>query len=254
MKSVANPMDLSGRTVLVTGASSGIGRDTCVLLSELGASVVLVARNEDRLRETLARMAPGNHLIRPYDVTEFQSTSDWMAEISRETGPIHGMVHSAGMAHTEALKLLDWDKYHQIMDLNLRSVFALVKAYRQRMVRARPTASVVLISSVAAIRGYPGHSIYSATKGAIVSAARTLAVELARESVRVNCVLPGLVVTEMAATVKIVEGAWQKTVDKHLYGLGSPRDISHSIAFLIGDTARWITGESLVIDGGLTIH
>lgn len=256
MAAITNPMDLSGRTILVTGASSGIGRDTCVLLSELGATVVLVARNEDRLKETLGLMSPGSHVIRPFDVTRTDLADAWMREIASQVGRLDGLVHAAGMTHTQALRLLDWNDYDRLLNLNLKSSFALMKAFRQKPVRAQTTASVVLISSVAAFQGYPGLSIYSATKAGVVALARNAAVEFSRESLRVNCVVPGFVETAMTSSAKdyLGDAQWEKTAADHLLGLGKPRDVAHAIAFLLGETGRWITGASLVVDGGRTIH
>ena len=249
-------MNLTGKRILVTGASSGIGRDTCVLLAELGATVVLVARNEERLRQTLALMRPGDHSIERFDVTDHLAAEGWMRELARRLGPFDGLAHAAGRTHTQALRHLDWDVFRELVDLNLKSSFALLKAFRLKQVRAHPSASVVLVSSVAALQGYPGLSIYSATKAAVIAMARTLAVELAREGLRVNCVVPGFVVTEMTSEARqyLGEERWEKTREDHPLGLGAPRDVSQAIAFLLSEAARWITGESMVVDGGRTIH
>jgi NAD(P)-dependent dehydrogenase (short-subunit alcohol dehydrogenase family) len=255
MAAIINPMDLSGRRVLVTGASSGIGRDTCILLSELGARVVLVARDEERLQETLKQMRPGDHLVRAFDITRHDDTSDWMSQIAVACGPLFGLVHLAGISHTEALRFLDLAKLDEIIDVNLKSAFSLCRAFRQKNVRVRPQARIVLVSSVSAIRGYSGMSVYAASKGGVYSMVAPLAHELAREDIRVNCVVPGLVRTEMAAAIEIHRPAeeWAAVEKAHPLGVGQPRDVSQPIAFLLSAAANWMTGQALIVDGGLTM-
>jgi NAD(P)-dependent dehydrogenase (short-subunit alcohol dehydrogenase family) len=249
-------MDFSGKQILVTGASSGIGRDLCVLLSNLGARVVLVGRNEARLRETISMMQPGEHIIEPFDVTNHLLADEWMKGIVAKVGPLHGLAHVAGKTHTAALRHMEWSVFDELIDVNLKSAFAMIKAFRAKQVRATPSATVVFVASVAAIRGFPGLSIYSAAKGAVIAMTRTLASELSREGIRVNCVVPGLVKTEMTADMRDLFGdsQWAALQQRHLLGLGTPRDVSQAISFLLSDEARWITGEAMVVDGGLTIH
>lgn len=256
MPAAAHPFDLTDRTVVVTGASSGLGRDTCHLLSELGARVVLVARNEERLRDTAATLPADRCWIRPFDVTRHADTSTWLASVAAECGPLFGMVHLAGISQTEAVRFLDFDRLEEILDINLKSAFSLAKAFRQKPVRAHPEARLILTASVSALRGYPGMAAYSASKGGIVSLTRQLAVELARENIRVNALAPGLVRTEMTEADKdqLPPAGLEALEQAHLLGVGRPRDVSMPIAFLLSDAARWMTGQTLVVDGGLTIH
>lgn len=255
MNTALNAMDMTGKTVLVTGASSGIGRDTSIFLSQLGARVILVARNEEKLRQTLSQMDGKDHLIKPYDITRHEQTSSWMLDTASESGPIHGLVHSAGITHTEALRFFDLAKLEEILDINLKSSFSLASAFRQKRVRATPEARLIFISSVAAIRGYPGLSSYAASKGGVLAMTRPLAVELAREGINVNCVIPGYVVTEMTESAQsgLPPDQWEKLQARHPLGVGHPRDISQPIAFLLSSGARWITGQALIVDGGLSL-
>jgi NAD(P)-dependent dehydrogenase (short-subunit alcohol dehydrogenase family) len=255
MASTLNPLDLTGKTVLVTGASSGIGRDTCVVLSQLGATVVLTGRDQSRLEETLALMQPGDHIISAYDVTKHNETSQWMAEIAARTGALFGLVHLAGISHTEAIRFLDMDKLEEVLDLNLKSAFSLVKAFRQKNVRSNPEACVVLTASVSGIRGYPGMTTYSASKGGIIAITRPLALELAKENIRVNCVVPGLVHTEMTVEMQKHRPAkeWEAVKQAHPLGMGTPRDVSLPICFLMSPASAWMTGQAIVVDGGLTM-
>lgn len=254
MAAITNPLDLTGKTILVIGASSGIGRDACILLSELGAKVVLAARREDELQKTLSLMSGEGHRAYTLDVTEVREISPWVDRVAAECGPFDGLLNSAGATNTEAIRALDFDKMDHLIDLNLKSNFALVHALRKKHVRRRgATLSIVFISSVAAYAGFPGLTVYAATKGGIDAAVRTLAVELARESVRINSVAPGLVETEMVISYRqnvAGDKAVQAGTDRHPLGLGRPRDVSNAIAFLLSDASRWITGTSLTVDGG----
>ncbi|MEN3940212.1 SDR family oxidoreductase [Prosthecobacter sp. SYSU 5D2] len=254
MPAIVNPLDLSGKTVLVTGASSGIGRDACILLSELGAKVILVARRQDELVKTLESMTGEGHHYYSFDVTQVRETAAWMKTVAVECGPIDGIVCAAGATNTEAIRHLDFDKMDHLMDLNFKASMAMVHAVRQKQVRRKDGGlSVVLVSSTAGHKGFPGLSIYAATKGAIDAAVRVLAIELARESIRVNSVVPGLVQTEMVISYEqnvAGKNAVKAGFDLHPLGAGFPRDVSNALAFLLSDASRWITGTSLVVDGG----
>jgi NAD(P)-dependent dehydrogenase (short-subunit alcohol dehydrogenase family) len=247
-------MDMTGKTVLVTGASSGIGRDTCVLLAELGAKVALLARRESELGKTLSLLPGEGHQVFPFDVCQTRELSLKLREICQSMGPLDGMVHAAGITNTEALRFLDFDKMDQLIDVNLKSSIALAQAFRQKGVRRNNSqVAMVFISSVSGCKGFPGMTVYAATKAGINAVVRTLGHELAREGIRVNSVIPGLVQTEMVESLKNVVGdkGIADTFGSHPLGSGRPRDVSHSIAFLLSDAASWITGSSLVVDGGL---
>lgn len=254
MPAIANPLDLTGKTILVTGASSGIGRDACVLLSELGARVILASRRMDSLNETLGQMHGDVHAIRTFDFSHTRSILSWLKSVAADVGPLDGIIHSAGVTNTEAIRHLDYEKMDHMIDLNLKSGLALVHASRNKQIRRQGSAmSIVFISSTAAHTGHVGLAVYSATKGGIEAATRTLAVELAKENIRINTVAPGLVETEMVTSFRdnlAGSEAFKKGTDTHPLGLGKPRDVSNAIAFLLSDASRWITGTSLVVDGG----
>lgn len=250
-----NPLDLAGRTFLVTGASSGIGRETCVLLSRLGARVALLARDKVRLEETLAAMEPREHLVESCDLAETAGIPERLAQLARRSGPLDGLVHCAGVRDTCALRFREAQDIARVLRVNLESAFLLAKGFRQRGVRA-PAASIVFLSSVAAFTGAPGLADYSASKAGITALTRTLAVELARENIRVNAVAPAWVETEMTrrALESITPDQEASLRARHLLGYGQPRDVANAVAFLLADTARWITGTTLVVDGGYTAH
>ena len=250
-----NPMDLSGRTILVTGASSGIGRETCVVLAELGARLVLVGRRPEELECTRSSLAPGDHRVESCDLVNLEAIPGWLKSLADAVGPLDDLVHSAGVHFTLPLRATTVRQFDDLMRINVDAAFMLAKGFRQKNVRrSGSSAGIVFLSSVMGLIGQVGISAYSASKGALVSMAKSLALELAREGIRVNCVAPGVVRTRMAENAEQVLTAEQyQTIEGlHPLGTGTPRDVAHAIAFLLADTGRWITGTTLVVDGGYT--
>jgi NAD(P)-dependent dehydrogenase (short-subunit alcohol dehydrogenase family) len=249
-----NPMDLTGRLILVTGASSGIGRATALLLSQLNARLILVARNRDRLEQTHSALEGTNHQVEPFDLTNLDAIPGWIKDLASRSGPLHGVVHGAGVYGVIPLRILTAPKLEEILRVNLSAAMLLAKGFRQKGCHA-DGGSLVLLSSVAGLRGHAGISAYTASKAALLGLARSLAMELAREGIRVNCVAPGLVATEMSAQVEEqTPGEIAGVENAHPLGAGRPRDVANGIAFLLSDAARWITGTTLTIDGGYTAH
>ena len=249
-----NPLDLTGMTILVSGASSGIGRSIAIYLSQLGAKLILVGRNPERLAAARAQLAAGpEHLVEAFDLSQADAIPGWLREVAAKSGPLHGIVHSAGMMMPKPLKLLTDADFTKTMAVNVGAALALTKGFRQKGVCA-PPGSVVYISSVMGLVGQPGISVYSATKGALGSLARSLALELAREQIRVNCVAPAMVKTEMLEDFKarLTEAQFAEQMRAHPLGLGEPEDVASATAFLLSKAARWITGTTLVVDGGYT--
>ena len=249
----ANPLLMQGRTILVTGASSGIGRMIAIVLASLQARVVLVGRNAGRLAETRQCMAGSDHLVEPFDLTGGDLISGWLKKITAETGPLAGLVHCAGIHQAIPLRILTSEKVDEVFRANITSAIMLVKAFRQKGCCSRP-GSVVLLSSVAGLTGQPAVSAYAASKAAIAGFTRSAAMELAAEGLRVNCIAPGYVATEMTAALreKLTPEQYKAIEASHPLGIGTPLDIAYAAAFLLGDTGRWITGATLVVDGGFT--
>jgi NAD(P)-dependent dehydrogenase (short-subunit alcohol dehydrogenase family) len=250
----SNPLDLSGRTILLTGASSGIGRETALLLAQLGARLILVARNTERLEAVRGALSGEGHVAESFDLAEAPaSIPDWMKRLAATTGPIAGAVHSAGVHVTAPLMAVKPQDFEKAYGLNVVVGAMLVKGLRQKSVRT-PQSSAVLVSSVSGLAGTAGVSAYSASKGALTALARSLAVELAPEKIRVNCVAPGFVQTEMSEKFGqlLTPEQLARIAGLHPLGLGTPRDVACAIAFLLSDAARWITGTTLVVDGGYT--
>jgi NAD(P)-dependent dehydrogenase (short-subunit alcohol dehydrogenase family) len=242
---------MTGKTVLVTGASSGIGQAICRYLNRLGARIVAVARNQARLEETVASLSGEGHEAIQFDLSRVEDIPAWLKGVVQRTGRLYGLVHSAGVVFNEPLKVFSYDHFQIMQRLNVDAGLMLVKAFSPKPVRA-PDAAVVLVSSVAAFKGKPSLAGYSATKGALVAATKVLGRELAGAGVRVNCVCPGLVETPMAFDLDNVITPEQLEALRAEYplGFGMPDDVAYATAFLLAPSARWITGTALVLDGG----
>jgi NAD(P)-dependent dehydrogenase (short-subunit alcohol dehydrogenase family) len=252
--SMINPFDLTGKTILVTGASRGIGQVTAVFLSRLGARIVAVARDAQRLQATVEQMEGTAHLALAFDLNNVEQLPAWIKTIAEETGPLFGLVHSAGITMNRPLKGLSYQNLLDIQRINVDAAIMLSKGFRQKGIADAAGSSVVYLSSVTAFKTKPALAAYAATKGALISLTKTLALELAAQKIRVNCVCPGLVRTAMVDDLKniLLPEQLEKLYAEYPLGLGEPEDVAYAIAFLLAPAARWITGTALVLDGGYT--
>jgi len=248
-----NPMALDDKRIVVTGASSGIGRSCAEIIALLGGQVILVARNRDKLQETTDLLVGEGHILAPCDLSEIEAIPKWLKTLATTHGPFDGLVHSAGIASTRPLKTMSFSEYSMLMRVNLDAAYALAKGFRQRGVHGAES-SLVFISSIAGISGQPGLTAYSASKAGLLGLARSLALELARDGIRVNSVTPGLVETAMIKQMQksLTPEQLSEMIDSYPLGLGQPEDVGNAVAYMLGKTGRWITGSNLVIDGGIT--
>lgn len=249
-------MQMNAQTVLVTGASAGIGRACCVLLASLGARVILSGRNTDELEQTLALMQAceheqQSHIVAPFDMSDVDGIADWITSLKQEHGDIKGLVHCAGVQITKSVRAFDQAFFDHTMRTNLASAMALAKGFRKKRDKS-VQGSIVLVASIAGLIGQAGNIVYGASKAGMISATRGLAMELLRDNIRVNCVAPALVETEMAEKTRqsMTPAQFQHIIDQHPMGIGTPEDVANAIAFLLSDSARWINAVCLPVEGG----
>lgn len=251
--SVFNPFSLKGKTIVVTGASSGIGQRCAIDCSRMGARVVMIARNEQRLAETASMLEGEGHLSLSLDLTESERISEVVKTIAESVGKVDGLLNCAGISTTLPLKMTSREKLEEFFRTN---VFAAVELTREltKVKFMNAGGSVVFFSSVMGIVGEPGKTIYSMTKGALLAGVRSMACELAKRSIRVNCITPGAILTPINEKLPHMADpvAREALEEKHLLGLGHTDDISGGCVFLLSDASRWMTGQNLVIDGGYT--
>jgi len=251
-----NPLELRGRRILVTGAASGIGLAACQLLSRLGGRIVAVDANAEGITRALANFEGTEHDSRCFDLREVERIPSWLVEVAAAGGPLFGLVHAAGLSCIQPARLLEPNRYRDVMLVNTEAALALARGFQNKKVSEPSGGSIVFVSSVLAWVGSPGAAAYGMTKAALIGLTKSLAVEFASRRVRVNCVAPGFVKTPMFDRVSAMWDAEQRTrvESEHPLGLGEPADVANAIAFLLADTGRWITGSVLVMDGGYTAH
>jgi NAD(P)-dependent dehydrogenase (short-subunit alcohol dehydrogenase family) len=249
-----NPLELSGRRILVTGGSSGLGRQTAIILSSLGARIKLVGRDESRLRCVFEELEPNKHSWEAFDLAQnVEMIPEWMRQDADEHGPWYGIVHSAGIEKTIPARLVSGDDYDEVMAINTKCGYFLAKGFSQKGCYI-PGGGMVFFASVASLCGRKGLSLYSASKGGIVSMVRSMAVEFAPKKIRVNAISPGHVNTNMGDELKkkMSPKQYDAIIDEHPLGLGQPDDVAYAVAYLLAGTGRWITGTNLVVDGGFS--
>ncbi|GHT15900.1 3-oxoacyl-ACP reductase [Bacteroidia bacterium] len=245
-----NPFSLENKTVLVTGASSGIGRTVAIECSKMGATVVLTARNEERLQQTLSQLEGDGHAIIVADLTDKNDR----LRLVEQSPKLDGLVHCAGIVKTLMFQFVDAESLSEVMNVNFASP-TLLSALLVENKKIAKNSSIVFISSVSGVVCvWGGNSMYSASKGAVNGMMKNMALDLASKGIRVNSVNPAMVETSIFEGGLI--GAEQIEEDKKRYPLkryGKPEEVAYAVIYLLSDAAKWITGSSLVIDGGYTL-
>lgn len=251
-----NIYDLKARNILITGASSGIGRQCAISCSRMGARLVLLALEKDRLEETFNMLEGNDHMFFPQDITEYEKLEPIIKMSVEKLGPIHGFIHSAGIEMNRPLKVLKPENFEKVIGVNAIAAFELIRILSKIKYLASEGASYILISSVMGVLGDIGNVAYCSSKGALLSAGKAMALELASKKIRVNCVLPGVVETEMSLILfnSISEESKNSILKMHPLGLGKPEDIANACVFLLSGASRWITGTNFYVDGGYSAH
>lgn len=247
-------IDLVNKVILVTGAASGMGRETSVLLSRLGAKVVMLDVNLEGLEETFTLLSEGPHRYFVTDLCDVEALSMLIRKIVADCGAISGLVHCAGITSRKPLNMLKLDGYTKIMTINVYSFIELVKNISKKGNYA-PNASFVAISSVSSIRGYKAKTEYCMSKAALDAAVRCLSLELADKGIRINTVMPGVVMTPMAAKTMALNSSLgvASIEDQQPLGNTEPTEVANLLAFLLSDATKTITGTAIRIDGGLCV-
>ena len=244
-----NPFNIEGKNILVTGASSGIGRGICIDCSKMGAKVQLVARNEERLNETQSLMDSEGHSVYLADLC---STADINALVDA-IPVLDGIVLCAGIVKTMPVKNINEEALMEIFYTNIIGNINLCSRLLKKK-KLNRGASVVFISSVSTYNVKIGNSLYSATKGAVNSFAKAMALEVSKQNIRVNCIQPGFVPSGILEKHGMGEDALQWYKERHPLGLGTPEDIAYGCIYLLSDAAKWVTGSVFTIDGGYTLQ
>jgi NAD(P)-dependent dehydrogenase (short-subunit alcohol dehydrogenase family) len=242
---------LDGKRILVTGASSGIGRDTALLLSRCGARLALAGRDESRLAEVLGSLSGEGHTSHSADLTDADVAAEAVLEVARQGGPLDGIFHSAGTTLVLPIKLIKSRHLDEVFGANVRGAFGVARAAARKNVLS-DGGSLVLMSSVASVCGRPALSAYCAAKAAVDGLVRSLAVEFAPRRIRVNSITAGAVETAMHNDFisSISDSALRDYEEFHLLGFGQPEDVSNAALFLLSDASKWITGTAMAVDGG----
>jgi len=241
-----NPFSLQGKTILITGASSGIGRATAIECSKMGATLVITGRNKERLQETFMQLEGEGHQQIIGDLT----TEETIKEIATFCPVLQGVLFCAGISDTTVTKFLTSEKFLNILHINLISPVLLTR-YLLANKKIQKGASLVYISSMGATHLAPGLGIYGASKGGLNSMVKAFAIELAPRNIRANAIMPAMVKTELLGTLDTITAEdWEKDEAKYPLGYGKPSDIAYAAIYLFSDASRWITGTELQMDGG----
>lgn len=242
-----NPFTLEGKTILVTGASSGIGRGIAIACSKMGATVIINGRNEQRLAETMTEMQGEENISLAADLSDSNSLTEMISRLPK----LDGIVHCAGIGQRVLCKQLQEADLDTMMDVNFKApVMLQTEILKQKKINKG--ASIVFIASIASDFPSIGNAIYSASKGAIISYANCLALELAPRKIRVNCILPAMIWTDLILKGGITEEELKEDEKKYpLKRYGKPEDIANLSIYLLSNAAAWMTGSSIKITGGV---
>lgn len=245
-----NPYSLEGRTILVTGASSGIGRTTAIECSKMGARIIVTARNDERLNETLSALEGEGHKKILADLGSEEDLDKLVSELPK----LDGIVNNAGFTKTLPLQFVKREQLTEVLNVNtIAPILLLHKILKKKLLNN--DSSVVFTSSIAGLGlTAPGNSMYTSSKGAISAYIKNAALELAPKKIRVNAVCPGMVKTAIMELGTVTSSQLEEDEKKYPLGrYGEPKDIALSIIYLLSNASSWVTGTNLIIDGGISL-
>lgn len=246
-----NPFFLQGKTILVTGASSGIGATTAVECSKMGAIVIVTGRNEERLKQTFDHLDTSfgaNHLMMIADLTDEASLNSIVEQIDI----LDGVVNNAGVNRVKPVTFIKQDDLDYVFQINTWAAVNLTRLLCKKK-KLRKNGSIVFTSSVSAFFNAPGRALYAGSKAALTAFMRSFAIELADKGIRANAVHPGLVETKLIAENLTEEELRNNLKEYPLNRFGKPEDVAWAIIYLLSDASTWVTGTSLIVDGGFML-
>lgn len=244
-----NPFSLIDKTILVTGASSGIGRAVAIECSKLGAKVIITARNQARLNDTFDSLTGSGHLLIKADL----DNSDSINELVPQVPKLDGIVNCAGIIKKLPLKFINFESLELTMHTNFFGPLLLLQK-AVKLKKLNNSSSIVFISSIAAHIASFGSIEYMASKGALNSSSRGAALELAEKGIRVNVIEPGLIKTSLALSALTQEDLENYEKKYPLGRFGQPEEIAFGVIYFLSDASKWTTGTVLRIDGGITLR
>lgn len=247
-----NIIDLTNLTFVITGAGSGIGRETAKVLSEQGAKVVMLDLNQEGLDETKSLLEGEGHIMRAVDLTDFEALPELVKGIIAEIGTVDGLVHCAGISSRKPLNVLRPDGFSKVMDVNFYSFEELTRLFTKRG-NMNDGGSIVVMSSISSIRGYKAKTEYCVSKAAVDAFVRCMALELAPKRIRINSVMAAEVLTPLALKARETNAMVGATDFESPLGPSDPYEVANTIAFLLSDATKTITGTSILIDGGACV-
>lgn len=247
---IDNPFSLEDKTILITGASSGIGRAAAIECSKMGAKVVITARNEERLKETFSQLKGEGHQIVLCDLAETNNLDALVGQMPE----LNGLINNAGFTKISPIQYVKEADLKSVLQVNTISPIILVQKLLKKK-KLSKGASIVFTSSLAGLGTVTvGNSIYAVSKGAICAATKAIALELAAKQIRVNSVCPAMVNTNILNDGIITNEQIELDMKNYPLGrYGTPQDIAYAMIYLLSDVSSWVTGTNLIIDGGLTL-
>ena len=245
-----NPFSLKGKSIFISGASSGIGKAIAIECSKLGAKVIITGRNKIRLHETFIALEGDGHLHFIADFNDFEMNSDVFTNLPA----LDGVVHCAGINKIVPIQFVKDEDLSSIMKVNFIAPTLITKAFLKNN-KIIKNGSIVFISSISGVFcSSIGGGMYSATKGAINGIVKSMALELAHKGIRVNTVCPGMVHTEIYKDGIIEEEQLKEDIKRYpLKRYGHPEEVAYAVIYLLSDASSWVTGSNLLIDGGYTL-